>query len=285
MEQIPDKVTPEWIASLEADGWSKREQAAMIKKARENEAVRLAQEKLDTIDQIKRDRRNDALHDLTEEEIDQCALLSVDPDKGLKLAAAKLNRLIDLHTQPREGQRKGNINTLMDYILAHIFLLEDTKLSKKPIHDLRRVNTEEDAAKCGISHRNLALIWKCILSMEKNITTLIGQEDHLAQLARDYTREALNARKEEKEAQQTLSRSAAKKQRLQYASNARQAFNIPPVNSQVQTRAADRGNENSVDFSVYEGDEARIADRGSRGESEEERIANENKGLIKKLGG
>lgn len=291
MEQLPDQVTPEWLAKLDADGWSEREKKTMIQAVEKNAERKKAREELEAIDKIQQNRRDEFLNSLTEAQIDQCALISVDPDKGILLVARKLQKIIDAHVENTEGP-KGKINTIMDYITAHILMLDDVQMSKKPIHDLRRVHTEEDAALCGISHRNLSLIWKCVLSISKDMDKgAIGNETELAALAAEIRQDAEKMRQEQKDAAQTLSRATVKQNRLQYARQARRVFGIPeakPVDLKVQKgekKAPKRGKLKSVDFEVYEGDGTRITDHGSGSDAEAEKLRNENMDLIKKLGG
>jgi hypothetical protein len=115
--------------------------------------------------------------------------LPLDPNRGILMVARKLRSVIKSHVEDAAGRRTGSIATVLQYMTAHIYLLDGVALSQRPLHDLRSAETEDHAEACGISYRNIALIWKCLLSMEKGGLPL-GNEPRLADLATMMQRDA-----------------------------------------------------------------------------------------------
>ena len=223
---VPVGVTDEWIQALDAEGIPKSLQKALIEKAQHRAKEADAEQKLAEAVIARENRQSSALRTLSEAEINQCVLITLDHIKGTMLAAQKLQDVIAKHTTPPDGpQKRGNINTALDYIIAHIFLLDGVKLSKKPLHDLRAVNTPEQADACGISHKNLSMLWKCLLSIQKSGDTIpLGNETQLFDRARTMTKHAEEDQKAEQEAQQTRDALKQRKKRLDAHSEARHAF-------------------------------------------------------------
>lgn len=288
LSTIPVGVTAEWLEALEAE----ENLPKNVKKAAIEKAIRLgeeaaAREKIKAIEIARKETRDAFLEDTPD------TPLPIDPDKGILAAAKKLHAFLRAHTEATPGKRTGTVNTALDYILAHIFLLEDAKLSKRPLHDLRNIHTEEQAATCGISYRNLAMIWKCLVSLEKSKKTgnlPIGNEPRLADLAATMVKDALKAREEEAAARETLSRAKIKSRRLAHSEQARKAF-FPgytggelkdfKVSSPEQKRISDaeEGEADVFDFNVTEA--------GADGVEEDEdalveKLRLENKMLIEK---
>lgn len=285
---IPVGVTPEWLEALEAEKTiPKSVKKAAIEKAIKRGEEAAALEKINAVETARKEAQDAFLEDTPD------TPLHTDPDKGILAAAKKLQDFLQAHTEATPGQRTGTINTALDYILAHIFMLEDAKLSKRPLHDLRNIYTEEQAATCGISYRNLAMIWKCLLSLEKSRKTgklPIGHEPRLADLAATMMRDAQKAREEEAAARETLSRAKIKSKRLEHSEQARKAFfpgykegelkdfNAVP-SEQKRISDAKEGFVGGLDFNVIEGE-------GNEDEEDEDAVSEklrlENKRLIEK---
>ncbi len=224
--RVPVGVTDDWIKALDAEGIPKSQQRLLIQKAEQLGEKAAAEEKLIAVREARDNRQHAVLKSMTDTELNQSALLSIDHIRGILLVAQKLNDLITKHTTPRDGQTKsGNINTVLDYILAHIFLLEGIKMSKKPLHDLRAVHTPEHADTCGISHKNLSLLWKCLISIHKSGDSIpLGDEVQLFDRVRTMTKHAEDNKKDEDEAKQKLGALQNRQRRLDSHVKARHAF-------------------------------------------------------------
>jgi ribosomal protein S15P/S13E len=224
--RVPVGVTDDWIKALDAEGIPKNQQRILIQKAEELGEKAAAEEKLIAVREARDNRQHAVLKSMTDTELNQSALLSIDHIRGTLLVAQKLNDLITKHTTPRDGQTKsGNINTVLDYILAHIFLLEGIKISKKPLHDLRAVHTPEHADTCGISHKNLSLLWKCLISIHKSGESIpLGDEIQLFDRTRTMTKHAEDNKKDEDDAKQKLGTLQNRQRRLDAHIKARHAF-------------------------------------------------------------
>ena len=224
--RIPVGASPEWIAAISKMGILPSVQRVMIEKAESLAEKAAAEQELAAARETRENRQSAALMVLTETEINQCALLSLDHIKGTLLAAKKLNALIEKHIDPPEGfQKRGNVNTILDYIIAHIFALDGVKISKKPLHTLRDIRTPDHADTCGISHKNLSLIWKCLLSMHRSLDTLpLGDEIQLFDRAREMTKVAEANKKAEDNAKQIIAALDLRKRRITSHVQARHAF-------------------------------------------------------------
>lgn len=117
--------------------------------------------------------------------------LPFDPVSGLLGAARLLRETISWHVEDGSGHRSGTVGTVLKYILARTYLLEGVRLSLRPLQDLRALHTPEQAASCGISYRNLALVLKCLSAMAAERESLpFGHEARFADLAATLQRDA-----------------------------------------------------------------------------------------------
>jgi hypothetical protein len=244
-------------------------------------------------------RQHASLRALTDTEYNQSALLSLDHIKGTMLVAKKLQDLIDKHTAEPDGpQKRGNINTVLDYILAHIALLEGVQLSKRPLHSLRDIQTPEQADACGISHKNISLIWKCLISINRSKDTIpIGHESQLADQARTLQRQAEAEKAAEQEAQHTIGALTRRKQRVEAHVKARHTFfpDLAAYSDHIYLGEIYRKvteNEAQIDVRKHLGSSAekppqkmakkpRTADRGSK----ETELSKQNRMLAEKIRG
>jgi hypothetical protein len=290
IERIPAGVPEGYEETLAAKGYNKIEIKRMVKKARQNgEDARRKAEKEQRID--------DMLQPFTEQEKRDSAMLSIDHIQGILLVSATLQDVLDAHTRAvptgRILTRSGKINTMLDYILAHIHLLHGVKLSKKPLQDLRAIHTDDDADACGISHKNICLIWTCLLSIKKSgARAPIGNEKQIAALAETMSRDA---HAQEKEAQNAAGlKPNLKKAPKRIRKEARSAFfaDNPTVNkNQSLGQHYRKVEENKSLGVVYNGaededNEARTADHGAEMSDEDreaEKLRLENKRLIEKI--
>ena len=117
--------------------------------------------------------------------------LPLDPVSGLLGAARLLRETISWHVGDGSGHRSGSVGTVLKYILARTHLLEGVRLSLRPLQDLRALHTPEQAASCGISYRNVALVVKCLSAMAAERESLpFGHEARFADLAATLQRDA-----------------------------------------------------------------------------------------------
>lgn len=283
IERIPAGVPEGYEENLAARGYNKTEIKRMVKKARQNgeEARRKAEHEA---------LIEDMLQPFNEQEVRDSAVLSLNHIQGLRTVSSALQRILDDHTRPITTgvipRRSGKINTVLDYILAHIHLLHGVKISKRPLQDLRAIHTDEDADECGISHKNICLIWSCLLSIQKNEARVpIGDEKQLAALAETMSRDA-HARDKEDQNNTTKLRKAPRSIRK----TARDAFfpDSPELNKYKSLGQHYREvEENMPKRSEDQG--ARTADHGaversmSDDDREAERLRLENKRLIERL--
>jgi ribosomal protein S15P/S13E len=276
--RVPVGVTDDWIKALDAEGIPKNQQRILIQKAEELGEKAAAEEKLIAVREARDNRQHAVLKSMTDTELNQSALLSIDHIRGTLLVAQKLNDLITKHTTPRDGQTKsGNINTVLDYILAHIFLLEGIKISKKPLHDLRAVHTPEHADTCGISHKNLSLLWKCLISIHKSGESIpLGDEIQLFDRTRTMTKHAEDNKKDEDDAKQKLGALQNRQRRLDAHIKARHAF-FPDLaiysdhihlgeisRNLAKNDAGDTSVEGGISLSMEGGKGAKMAGKKSR---------------------
>lgn len=294
---VPEIPTQEWFDAVEADTTLTKQQKKWL--ADRGQALVAKNAAHQTLKTVEATRAQLSTHPDDQEPPTQP--LHTDPDRAILHAAKKLHTLVEKHTRTPDGTRTGNINTLMDYVLAHIFLLEGVKLSKKPLHDLRNIHTETHAEQSGISHRNLAFIWKALCSIEKSKQLPIGNEPRLADLATNMTKQAERLLKQEQEAQETLTPTQRKNNRNEHLKAARKAMfpnlnttdieaNIPvgEIYRQVQKAENDaKSGENNLWVQESGGEEQgeEIADRGPGTGGKKSKLYKENERLIKKLSG
>jgi predicted DNA binding CopG/RHH family protein len=290
IERIPTGVPEGYEETLAAKGYNKTEIKRMVKKARQNgeDARRKAE---------KEQRIVDVLQPFTEQEKRDSAMLSIDHTQGILLVSATLQDVLDAHIRAiptgRIPTRSGKINTMLDYILAHIHLLHGVKLSKKPLQDLRAIHTEDDANACGISHKNICLIWTCLLSIKKSGARIpIGNENQIAALAETMSRDAHAQEKEARAAANITP--TLKKAPKRIRKEARSAFfaDNPNINKHQSLGLHYREVEENrfsgaVDHAAKDDDSgSRTADHGaemSEEDRETEKLRLENKRLIEKL--
>jgi hypothetical protein len=223
---IPVGVTQEWLDALDREGIEKNLQKILIEKAEHLGEQEKARQRLESAQEARENRQDSILRSLTEAEINEAALLVLDHTKGVLKTALRLQALIDKHIEnPEDGSKRGNVNTVLDYVRAHINMLEGVSLSKKPLQDLRYIRTAKAANACGISHKNLSMIWKCLISIHKSGTALpIGQEAKLADLAATMQLQADYDREAEKEAEASLGPRDKERRRRAAHAEARRAM-------------------------------------------------------------
>lgn len=120
--------------------------------------------------------------------------LPLNPTKGILASAHKLRSTLEWHVKDGGSTSMG---TVLNYILARIYLLEGVKLSQRPLQDLRAVYTAEHAKSCGISYRNLAMIVSCLDAMRAERGSLpFGNEPRFADLASTMRRDAVRHHEE-----------------------------------------------------------------------------------------
>jgi hypothetical protein len=290
IERIPAGVPEGYEENLAARGYNKTEIKRMVKKARQNgEDARRKAEKEKHVE--------DMLQPFTEQEIQDSATLSIDHIQGILMVSNTLQDVLDAHTRAiptgRILTRSGKINTMLDYILAHIHLLHGVKLSKKPLQDLRAIHTEDDADACGISHKNTCLIWTCLLSIKKSGARIpLGNEKQIAALAETMSRDAHAQDKEARAAEGSTPNFKKAPRRIR--KEARNAFfpDSPDINKHQSLGQHYRKVEESKSLGVVdhgtedEEEGSRTADHGtsmSDEDKETERLRLENMRLIENL--
>lgn len=145
------------------------------------------------------------------------ACLPLDPDKGLVSVARKLRDVVDWHAG-------GSRGTVWKYILARIYLLEGVKLSQRPLQDIWAIHTVDQARACGISYRNLALVFGCLVAIEADRDALpFGREPRFADLAATLLRDAVR----QHEGVEVMDGAAARGLRLESANQARHVLGLP----------------------------------------------------------
>ena len=139
------------------------------------------------------------------------ACLPLDPDKGLVSVARKLRETVDWHVG-------GSRGTVWKYLLARIYLLEGVRLSQRPLQDIWAIHTAEQARACGISYRNLALVFGGLVAIEADRGALpFGHEPRFADLAATLLRDAVRQHEG----------AAARGLRLESANQARHVLGLP----------------------------------------------------------
>jgi hypothetical protein len=288
MFEIPNGITEGLEEKLKAmakdQGWGASHIKMILRKAKQN-GERVERERL----RAERAKEAFYLPDLNADELQESALLATDHVAGTLKVAQLLEKTIDAHTKlPAFGapaHRVGKINTMLDYIVAHIFLRSGVKMSKKPLQDLRAVNTREDADACGISYKNLTLVWSCLLYIQRSKEALpFGDEKAMAAMAHNMDSDAKTMWAEEKTTKRR------KGQKLANTRNARATFfptlKVCDKGESVAQRLR-RVEENKL-LSVAESGEdvSRTADHGGfapEDDGEETDLGKENRRLIEML--